>query len=64
MMEYLWAIFVVTALTNGSGDQKYTRIDCLGTYDNRVTCEESLNQFVQAYTFADNETAWCLKVDQ
>jgi len=64
-MGYLWAIFVVTALTDGSGDYRYVRIEPQVTYENRVDCEEANTRFVQQYQpFQDNESVWCLKVDE
>jgi hypothetical protein len=62
-MEYIWAIFVVTALTDGSGDYKYDEI--AGRYASRLDCEYAINDFVKKYEpFQDNETVWCLKVDE
>ena len=64
-MNYLWAIFVVTALTDGSGDQKYTRIEPQVVYHSRVDCENALSNFIAKYEpFKDNESVWCLKVDE
>ena len=64
-MEYLWAIFVVTALTDGSGDYRYVRIEPQVTYEYRIECEYAVNQFVAKHEpFQDNETVWCLKVDE
>jgi hypothetical protein len=61
----MWAIFVVTALMDGSGDQKYTRINQQVVYHNRIDCEYALNDFITKYEpFKDNQTAWCLKVDE
>lgn len=62
-MNYLWAIFVVTALTDGSGDYKYTEIQ--GRYATRLDCEFAASRFAhENEPWADNETVWCFKVDE
>lgn len=59
-MEYLWAIFVVTALEGG--DYKYTHIE---TYDSRMKCEIEASVYAAHYEpWADNETVACIKVDE
>ena len=61
-MEYLWALFVVTALEGG--DYKYTRVS-EAVYDNRTKCEIEATVFAAHHEpWADNETVWCLKVDE
>ena len=64
-MGYLWAVFVVTALTDGSGDYRYVRIEPQVTYEQRIDCEYAINSFVKQHEpFQDNESVWCLKVDE
>ena len=58
-MEYLWALFVVTALEGG--DAKYTR---LNTYETREACEISQVVGYVVYDLQDNETLKCIKVDE
>jgi hypothetical protein len=59
-MEYLWAIFVVTALEGG--DYKYTHIE---TYDSRMKCEIEASVYAAYHEpWADNETVVCIKVDE
>lgn len=58
-MEYLWALFVITALEGG--DAKYTR---LNTYMTREACEMSLAIAPVVYEMQDNETLMCIKVDE
>ena len=61
-MNYLWAVFVVTALTDGSGDYKYTHIE---TYESREKCEIEATVYAAYHEpWADNETVFCLKVDE
>ena len=58
-MNYLWAIFVITALEGG--DYKYTHIE---TYDSRERCEINASVFaVHNEPWADNQTVECIKVD-
>lgn len=60
MMNYLWAIFVITALDGG--ENQHTHIK---TYESRLACEISAAVFTVHYEpFEDNETVECLKVDQ
>lgn len=59
-MNYLFALFVVTALEGG--DYKYTHIK---TYDDRMKCEIEASVFVAINEpFQDNENVFCLKVDE
>lgn len=61
-MSSLWAVFVVTALMDGSGDYKYTHI---ATYDSRMKCEIEATVYAVAHEpWADNEIVACLKVDE
>lgn len=58
-MNYLWAVFVITALDGG--DYKYTHIE---TFENKAQCEISATVFVVVNEpFLDNETVECIKVD-
>jgi hypothetical protein len=62
MMEYLWALYVVTAL--GTGDIKYTRVSDV-LYESRMKCEIEASIFTAYHEpWADNETVWCIKVDE
>lgn len=59
-MNYLWAIFVVTALEGG--DYKYTHIE---TYDSRHVCEINASVYAAHYEpWPDNEIVACIKVDE
>lgn len=60
MMNYLFAIFVITAVEGG--DYKYTHIK---TYESRLACEINAAVFTVNYEpFQDNETVECVKVDE
>lgn len=59
-MEYLWALYVITAFAN-IDETKYTRI---ATFETREHCEMFKEEFLKTYSpFQENEEVWCLKVD-
>ena len=58
-MEYLWALFVITALEGG--DFKYTR---LNTYETREACDISEVIGYVVYDLKENEYLKCIKVDE
>ena len=61
-MEYLWALYVVTALANG--DTQYTRVSDI-LYETRMKCEIEATVYAVVHEpWADNETVWCIKVDE
>jgi len=61
-MEYLWALYVVTALA--SGDTKYTRVSDV-IYESRMKCEIEATVYAAVHEpWADNESVWCIKVDE
>ena len=63
-MNYLWALFIITAITDGvdKGDYRYTRIE---TFESRYTCEIMKDLFVQKYgPMQKNDEIKCLKVDE
>lgn len=59
-MNYLWAVFVITALEGG--DYKYTHIK---TFETRQSCEIHATLFaVDNGPFLDSENVMCIKVDE
>ena len=59
MMNYLFALFVISALE--SGEFQYTRV---GTYEARMSCEIALIDFEEAYDLHETQILACIKVDE
>jgi len=58
-MNYLFALFVVTAIEGG--ETNYTHIK---TYEDRQMCDIAQVVFEVTYELQENETLVCLKVDE